>query len=71
MPSVLNFSLTDRELKEVEFARLYVSGFNHGTPGHNHYVLIAKLADIVNNMEIRLDESIKPDPPGPADSELG
>lgn len=35
--------LTDREMKEIEFAMLYASTFNHGTDGHNAKLIIAKL----------------------------
>lgn len=35
--------LTDRELKEIEFAMMYASRFNHGTDGHNAKIIIAKL----------------------------
>ena len=37
--------LDDRELREIAFCRLYVSGFNHGTLGHNLRGLVVKLAD--------------------------
>lgn len=46
-PSWYNL-LTEREIREVEFARLYAKEFNHGTDGHNRLVLITKLVDILN-----------------------
>jgi len=36
--------LTERDLKEVEFAQLYERDFGHGTVGHNQLLIIAKLA---------------------------
>lgn len=38
---------TEREIQEMQFARLYKEKFCHDTPNHNHLVLIAKLADEV------------------------
>lgn len=43
--------LDERQRKEVALARFYVANFNHGTPGHNHYVLIAKLAEMLNEAQ--------------------
>ncbi|MGB1286095.1 MAG: hypothetical protein ACPG7F_06145 [Aggregatilineales bacterium] len=40
--------LTEREQKEVEFALLYAANFQHGTAGHNRLMLIAKLANLLN-----------------------
>lgn len=40
--------LTEREIREVEFARIYSTEFGHGTDGHNRLNLITKLADILN-----------------------
>lgn len=34
----------ERQLKEIEFARLYVKDYNHGTVGHNQLLTIEKLA---------------------------
>lgn len=46
-PSWYNL-LTEREIREIEFARLYATEFGHGTDGHNRLVLINKLVDILN-----------------------
>jgi hypothetical protein len=43
-------SLDNRELKEVEFATLYAYQFAHGTSGHIEYMLIAKLAKMLDNL---------------------
>jgi hypothetical protein len=48
--------LTERERKEIELAREYVANFNHGTPGHNHYVLIDKL------WQVHIDQLAVPSP---------
>lgn len=40
--------LTDRERKELEFARTYTEMYNHGTDGHNRLNLIAKLANLLD-----------------------
>lgn len=50
--------LDSRQQKEVDFAGVYVAEFGHGTPGHNHLVLINKLSGL-------LDESADPSPPDP------
>lgn len=42
-----DLALTDREQKECAFALLYADHFNHGTQGHNSYLLIAKLTKII------------------------
>ena len=39
--------LTDRDCKEIAFARLYASDFRHGTDGHNRLLIIAKLAELL------------------------
>lgn len=43
--------LDDRSRKEVELARLYAKDFHHGTAGHNGYMLIAKLAELLDEAE--------------------
>lgn len=42
--------LNERELKEVEFCEMYKRSFNHGTPGHNHMILIAILAEELDRL---------------------
>lgn len=49
-------NLGERELKEIEFARVYASKFGHGTDGHNRLILLAKLADLLDELE-RTQES--------------
>lgn len=49
-------SLTERQIKEVQFARDYVKNFNHGTNGHNALVLIALMADILDSYDESTDE---------------
>lgn len=38
---------TERELKEIELAQVYVAVFNHGTDGHNAKTIIAKFVDLM------------------------
>jgi hypothetical protein len=38
------------EVKEVEFAKVYATAFGHFTPGHLSYVVIAKLAAILDEV---------------------
>lgn len=42
--------LTERERKELAFAKVYTRQFNHGTAGHNRLLLIAKLADLLDKV---------------------
>lgn len=41
---------SERELREIEFSRLYQKEFNHGTDGHNAKIIIAKLAAILDTV---------------------
>lgn len=43
--------LTEREQKEVDFAGLYATEYNHGTAGHNRLILIFKLAEILSEIQ--------------------
>jgi hypothetical protein len=46
-----NGLLEHRERQEVEFARTYAQKFNHGTPGSLSYIVIAKLAGMLDDAE--------------------
>jgi hypothetical protein len=48
--------LTEREFKEVAFACTYAKEYNHGTAGHNRLLLIAKLVEILDNIEHKKDQ---------------
>ena len=37
-----------REQKEIDFARLYAAQYDHGSPGHLHLKIIAKLAALLD-----------------------
>ena len=39
---------TERELKEIEFCRLYANSFNHGTDGHNIRNIVAKMVTLLD-----------------------
>lgn len=41
-------SFTIRETQEIGFAQVYTDQFTHGTDGHNRLLLIAKLADMLD-----------------------
>jgi hypothetical protein len=40
--------LEDGQRKEVAFAELYARDFNHGTTGHIAYLLIARMAHLLD-----------------------
>lgn len=42
-------NLTAEQIKVVEISKTYVTQFNHGTDGHNHFTLIARLAEMLEN----------------------
>lgn len=44
--------LDERQQKEVYLAQVYASSFAHGTNGHNQYMLIAKLAGMLDEQDI-------------------
>lgn len=46
--------LDERQLAEVEFAKLYASQFEHGTDGHNRLLLIAKMAELLDQYQSAL-----------------
>lgn len=46
----------ERQRKECEFAKMYLADFNHGTPTHNHLVLIAKLATHIQGKEAMIND---------------
>lgn len=55
----------ERQQKEIEFSILYLNQFEHGTDGHNAKVIIAKMAQLLNKVEVVLlsdnfDEQIAP-----------
>ena len=41
------YLLTEREWMEVEYCRVYAEEYNHGTDGHSIRLLVAKLADLL------------------------
>jgi len=43
-------ALDERQRKQVEFSRLYTRDFNHGASGHNDLVLIARLAELLDQL---------------------
>lgn len=38
----------ERQLKEIEFCRLYVRDFKHGTDGHHLRLIVAMLANLLD-----------------------
>jgi hypothetical protein len=51
--------LTEREHNELRFARLYAEQFAHGTDGHNRLLLIAKLADMLDEQQLQMTGAIE------------
>ena len=49
----------DRQQKEVQFARVYASEYAHGTNGHNQYILIAKLSELLDVYEDVIEKVIR------------
>lgn len=43
--------LDEREWNEVKLAQVYAQGFHHGTSGHLGYMVLAKLAEKLNERE--------------------
>jgi hypothetical protein len=41
-------SFEAREQKEIDLARLYAAQYDHGSPGHLHLKIIAKLATLLD-----------------------
>jgi hypothetical protein len=41
----------ERQKQEIKLARLYAKEFNHGTTGHNALMIIAKMAEILDQHE--------------------
>ena len=42
----------ERELKEIEFCRVYAKDFCHGALGHNVMLIVAKLANILDDNQL-------------------
>lgn len=47
--------LSERDLSEMHFARLYAAEFHHGTDGHSRLMLLAKLAEMLDRVERETD----------------
>lgn len=46
--------LDQRQNREVDFCRLYLRDFAHGTDGHNAKIIIAKLAQLLDEYQALL-----------------
>ena len=53
MKSWLN-QFDERQRKEIEFSILYLNQFEHGTDGHKAKVIIAKMAALLDKLEVAL-----------------
>jgi len=40
-----------RELNEIQFSRVYLEQYNHGTDGHNAKIIMAKMASLLDKVE--------------------
>ena len=47
----------ERQLKEIAFARVYVNHFKHGTDGHNSKLIVARFADMMDQVEEMLADA--------------
>ena len=50
--------LDERERQEVAFCETYVRDYGHGTAGHLERVIIAKLADVLDQVQTRVNVQI-------------
>lgn len=55
----------ERQQKEIKFSIVYVNEFEHGTDGHNAKMIIAKMATLLDRLEVALtddnfDEELAP-----------
>lgn len=60
-------ALDERQRKQVEFSRLYADSYNHGASGHNDMTLIARLAELLD----QLGEGKEVSKPDRADQPVG
>jgi hypothetical protein len=42
----------ERQQKEIEFSQFYAQQFGHGTDGHNSKLIVARMAELLTNLEI-------------------
>lgn len=55
----------DRQQKEINFCEIYARDFSHGTDGHNAKLIIAKMANLLDKVQVALlsddlDEELAP-----------
>lgn len=53
---------TERELKEIEFARVYAAQYGHGTDGHIRLTIMARLAELLDGGPVPVVIREVPDP---------
>lgn len=51
---------TERELKEIEYCKIYQRDFAHGTDGHNIRMIVAKLTQLLEG-NLLVTEIVQPD----------
>ncbi len=49
----------ERQRKEIELCRIYARDFHHGTDGHNAKMIIARMAELLDNFETMMLEEKK------------
>lgn len=42
---------SERQLKEIDFCRVYSKDFNHGTDGHNIRLVVAQMAELLDQIQ--------------------
>lgn len=47
----------ERQQKEIDFTKVYIEHYNHGTDGHNAKVIIAKMAQLLDQIEVAVGSS--------------
>jgi hypothetical protein len=67
IPATWRDGLDERMRKAIAFAETYVSDFGHGAIGHNDYILIARLAEL---LDVAVGVKELPKPPSPAEIRL-
>lgn len=53
----------ERQQKEITFSTAYVESWSHGTDGHNAKVIIAKMANLLNELELEISQLKGSNPP--------
>jgi hypothetical protein len=50
MAKVWYDNFDERQNKQIMFSRVYAADFAHGADGHNNMLIVAKMADLLDDM---------------------